>query len=274
MIDALRRNWPEYLIEGALLGTFMFSAAGFGTLLFHPDSPVARSVPPGWTRRVLMGVAMGGTAAALIYSPWGRRSGAHMNPATTATFWWLGRVGTADAVFYAVAQVVGGAAGLLLAAALLGASLAHPEVRHVVTVPGPWGRGAAFAAEAAIAFALMLAVLHLSNDRRFNRYTGAVAACLVAAFIVFESPVSGMSMNPARTAASAIPSGIWDAFWIYLLAPTGGMLSAAAVFVSRRGLASVLCAKLHHDSPARCIFRCRYGETGPAAPTSDPSRAR
>ena len=67
-------------------------------------------------------------------------------------------------------------------------------------------------------------------------------------------------MNPARTLASAVPSGIWAALWIYFLAPPIGMLLAAELFVRRRGLAGVFCAKLHHDSTSRCIFRCRFGE--------------
>ena len=76
MLRALEQHWPEYLAEALGLGLFMLSACVFGTLLGHPASPAARAIPDGFPRRLLMGLAMGLTAVALIYSPWGRRSGA------------------------------------------------------------------------------------------------------------------------------------------------------------------------------------------------------
>src|SRR5918994_4078883 len=69
-VDALRRHWPEYLMEAAGLGLFMISAGTFGTLLFHPGSPLAALLPDPLARRALMGLIMGLTAIAIIYSPW------------------------------------------------------------------------------------------------------------------------------------------------------------------------------------------------------------
>ena len=74
MREAFRRHWPEYLMEALGLGLFMVSACVFGTLLESPLSPVRDAVPSGDVRRTLMGIAMGLTAVALIYSPWGARS--------------------------------------------------------------------------------------------------------------------------------------------------------------------------------------------------------
>jgi len=82
-----KRHWPEYLIEAACLGLFMISAFGFATLLEHPASPVHQALPNSLLRRFLMGLAMGGTAICIIYSPWGKQSGAHINPSTTLTFY-------------------------------------------------------------------------------------------------------------------------------------------------------------------------------------------
>src|SRR5262245_13381826 len=79
-------HWPEYASEGLGLGLFMVSACSFGTLFAHPESPVVRLVRNPTLLRTLMGVAMGSTAAALIYSKFGKRSGAHLNPSTTLTF--------------------------------------------------------------------------------------------------------------------------------------------------------------------------------------------
>src|SRR5215207_7728716 len=115
MLKALKQNWPEYLSEAAGLGVFMVSACGFAALLFHPASPAVSSVESETARRVLMGAAMGLTNVLLVYSPWGMRSGAHNNPAVTLTFYRLGKVRGADALFYALAQFAGGVLGIIVA---------------------------------------------------------------------------------------------------------------------------------------------------------------
>jgi aquaporin Z len=237
----------------------MLSACAFTVLLEHPASPARQGLAEGDLRRLLIGLAMGLTAIALIYSPIGKRSGAHMNPAVTLAFWRLGKVAGWDALFYVLAQFAGGAAGVALAAALLGPMLiADPAVNYAVTVPGEAGRWPAFAAELAISGGLMLTVLIVSNRHALNRYTGLFAGALVAAYITFEAPMSGMSMNPARTTASALPARLWTDAWIYFIAPPLGMLIAAELYLLFSGSRAVLCCKLHHENDSRCIFRCRY----------------
>jgi len=254
MTEALKNHWPEYLIEGACLGLFMISAFTFGTIFEHPALPVHQAInSPAW-RRFLMGVAMGTTAMGIIYSPWGKQSGAHINPSTTLTFFRLGKVATWDAVFYVVAQFSGGVAGAFLAASFLSRWVAHPAVNYVVTVPGGAGVGLAFIAEVVITFILMTVILRVSNHPRRHKLTGLCAGLLVATYITIEAPLSGMSMNPARTLASAFPAHHWAALWIYFTAPLIGMLAAAEVYVRTRGARRVMCAKLHHDNPYRCIF--------------------
>ncbi len=250
---ALRRHWPEYLMEAAGLGLFMISACVCATLLGHPASSLHRTLPDDFARRALMGVAMGLTALALIYSPWGRQSGAHLNPAVTLTFLRLGKVPAWDAAFYALAQLAGGLAGVLLSALLLRGALAHPSVNYVVTAPGPTGAAVAFVAEVAIALVLMSVVLAVSNSRH-ERLTGVCAALLVSLYITFEAPLSGMSLNPARTLASALPAGDFRALWVYLAAPPLGMLAAGEVRRLLLGARAAHCAKLDHDNPRRCIF--------------------
>src|SRR5438552_4105452 len=257
MLEAFRKHWSEYLMEGAELGIFMVSASLFTILLYHPASPAVRAIPPEFARRVLMGLAMGLTAVGLVYSPWGKQSGAHLNPAFTLTFFRLGKVARWDAVFYVVAQFVGGLAGVVVAAGVLGGRIAHPAVNYVVTTPGPAGTVVAFVAELAITFLLMAVVLAVSNTPPIARWTGVCAGVLVATYISLEAPLSGMSMNPARTLASALPANIWTAFWIYFVAPPLGMLLAAELHV-RLGRLPVLCAKLDHGGGRRCIFRCGY----------------
>jgi aquaporin Z len=240
----------------------MLSAAVCATLLQHPASPLASWSAGPLVRRVLMGLAMGATAVGLIYSPFGKRSGAHMNPAVTLAFLRLGKIAPVDAVGYVAAQFVGGTVGLVLAIGLLDGLLADPSVNYVATVPGSWGVPPAFGAETAIAFLMMQMVLTVSNTPQLARYTGLGAGILVALFIAFEAPVSGMSMNPARTLGSNLFAAASSTLWLYFSAPLLGMLLAAELFIRRRGRAQVRCAKLHHTFDTRCIFRCGY-----AAPT-------
>ena len=196
--------------------------------------------------RVLMGFAMGLTAVSIIYSPWGKRSGAHMNPAVTFTFWRLGKVESWDAFLYVLSQFVGGIGGVLLVHASLRSWVSHPSVNYAVTKPGDHGPVVAFFAEVFISFLLMSVILAISNTEKLARYTGLFAGVLVATYITFESPISGMSMNPARTLGSAFSAHVWTSLWIYFTAPPLGMLLAAEVYVRLRGARAVICAKLHH----------------------------
>ncbi len=250
----LGRHWPEYLMEAAGLAIFMISAAVCTTVLEHPASPVREAIADPVVRRVLIGLAMGLTAIGIIYSPWGKQSGAHLNPAVTLTFFRLGKIQVADAMFYVLAQFAGGLAGLLLVAAAIGPYVANPSVKYVVTTPGPSGAGAAFLAELMISFGLMLVVLLVSNVQQVARYTGLFAGVLVAAYIIVEAPLSGMSMNPARTLASALPAQLWTALWVYFTAPPLGMLASAELYLWIKGRQALACPKLHHQNSYRCIF--------------------
>lgn len=257
-------------MEAALLGAFMLSACIFGSLLEHPSSPVRQAVKNAVVRRAVMGLAMGWTAVGLIYSPWGQQSGAHMNPATTLTFLWLGKVAPWDAFFYVAAQCIGGILGVVVAKAGLREWLQHGAVNYVVTTPGPWGPAMAWFAELTIAFLMMFMVLSVTNRRALAPYTGWIAGALLAAYITIEAPLSGMSLNPARTLGSAVPARVWKGFWIYVTAPVFGMFFASVAYAHLPGRHEVYCAKLDHCNQRRCIFRCGYCER----PESSPAASR
>jgi aquaporin Z len=254
LMESLTRHWPEYLMEAAQLGIFMISAGVFTTLLENPASSLHLAIPNGDVRRGLIGLAMGGTAMALIYSPWGKRSGAHMNPAVTITFLRLGKIPRWDALFYIVFQFLGGLAGVLSTAFVLGKYFTQPPVRYVATVPGPSGDLVAFMGEFVIATIMMGMIVVVSNHAPIARFTGLFAGLLIASFVTFEAPLSGFGMNPARTFASALPGGIWTAIWIYFTAAPLGMLAAAQGYLFVKSHHSIHCCKLHHRSDRRCIF--------------------
>ena len=254
MWEQARKHWPEYAIEAWALGTFMISAGVFSVLIEHPDFGVPAVIESALLRRALIGLAMGVTAVALIYSPWGRRSGAHMNPAVTLTFWWLGKVRSDDALAYIAAQFAGGVLGVLAVLAVFGERFAAPPVSFIATLPAH-GPAVAFALELGISCVLMLTVLAFSSSARLAPYTGLAAGMLVASYIAFEAPYSGMSMNPARSFASAAPAGLFADLWIYFCAPPLGMWLAAALHrtVAAQAGASRACAKLVHAADSPCI---------------------
>jgi len=236
----------------------MISAGLFTILLHHPSSPVLNFIPSEFTRRMLTGIAMGGTAVALFFSPLGKRSGAHFNPAVTLTFWRLGKVKKWDAIFYIVAQFIGAIVGVFTVTLFVREPLSHPAVNYAATLPGMQGMIVAFTAEFVIAFVLMSVVLRVSNTPHLARYTGLFAGALVASYITLESPLSGMSMNPARTFGSAFVGHLWTGLWIYFTAPVLAMQFAGALYL--RGKHTVYCAKYHHYNQHRCIFDCRFAE--------------
>jgi aquaporin Z len=217
-----RRNWDRYAIEGAALGVFLLVAIVATAVIENPGSPLRQMIDSALVRRVIIGVAMGLTAGAIIYSPWGMKSGAHLNPAVTLSFLRLRKVKGRDALFYVAAQFVGAAAAMVLAALLVPAMAR--SVNYVATVPGPQGSWAAFAGEAVISFLMMAVILVLSNSM--------------------------------RSLAPAVAAGTLDSIWIYFVAPTLGMFIAAELYVRLCGWRAVHCAKLHHPSTGPCHFNC------------------
>lgn len=256
MLAPLKKHWPEYLMEAAGLGIFMVAACVAVAILEYPVSPVRQAIPYPLIRHVLTGIAMGLTLIGIVYSPWGKQSGAHLNPSFTLAFLRLGKVEARDALFYVLAQFAGGLAGVAFTAVVIGSPIRHPSVNYVATV-GMYGPGVAFVAEFLISFVLMTVVLNVSNHPHLARFTGLFAGTLVAAYISLEAPFSGMSMNPARTFASALPAQVWTGLWIYFTAPPLGMLLAAELHLRKKGIAGINCAKLHHQNNKRCIF-CEY----------------
>ena len=254
-MESLRLHWPEYLMEAAEVALYLFLTCIFASLLLHPASPVRHFIESTTELRALMGLAVGATVVAIVVSPWGKQSGGHFNPALTLAFYRLGKMRSADALFYVVAQFSGAVGGVCLARYLLPDPVGGDAVRYAVTVPGVSGSLPAFIAELTISFVLMSTILVASNRETLSRYTPYLVGLLYATFIILEAPLSGMSMNPARSFAPALHAKYWHALWLYFMAPTLGMLVAAEVFLRSRGGVPPFCAKLHHANKKRCIFR-------------------
>ena len=251
-LAALRGNWPEYLMEAWGLGTLMLVGAAAAAVVQIPGLGLMQLAGPFW-QRVAVGGTVAVTAALLIYSPWGRQCGAHFNPSATLTFLLLGRVRFWDALFYIVFQIGGAAVGLLTAALCFGDTLRMPPVEWLATYPTGMKVALPFAAEFLASFAVMSLILATGGTARVARYTGLVDAGATFILSLFEVSASGFSLNPARSLVSAVPSGHWNGFWIYLVAPPAGMVLAAFVNGRVIPLPPMMCAKLMHDGSTRCI---------------------
>lgn len=242
-------------MEAAEVALYLFLTCVFAILLLYPASPVRHFVGSAAGLRALMGLAVGATVVAIALSPWGQQSGGHFNPALTFAFYRLGKMSLPDALLYIVAQFSGAIGGVCIARFLLPDTVSRRAVRYAVTAPGVRGSALAFAGELTISFVLMSTILVASNRETLARYTPYFVGFLYAAFIILESPLSGMSMNPARSFAPALQTSYWHALWLYFVAPTLGMLVAAEVFLRARRGVHPFCAKLHHTNNKRCIFR-------------------
>lgn len=242
-------------MEAAEVALYLFLTCFFASLLLYPASPVRRFVGSTVALRALMGLAVGATVIAIVMSPWGKRSGGHFNPALTVAFYRLGKMDLPDALSYVVAQFIGAVSGVCIAKYLLPHSVGPHAIRYAVTAPGIRGSAVAFLGELIISFILMLTILVATNSETLTRYTPYLVGFLYMTFIILEAPLSGMSMNPARSFAPALHASYWHALWLYFAAPTLGMLIAAEVFLSARDGVRPFCAKLHHANDTRCIFR-------------------
>ncbi len=254
MLKALKSHWPEYLMEAALLGVFMTFASIFALLLEYPGSLAHQAIGNESLRHVLLGLGMGCVIAGIVYSPWGKQSGAHINPAVTLSFWRLGKIKGWDVCFYILAQFAGGLCAVLLMRLLVGQPYTDPKILYVVTKPGPAGAGIAFAAEGIISFVLMFVVLASINSKKLEKLTGLFSGLLIALYLSVEVNLSGMSLNPARSSASAIVALHWGALWVYFAAPVLAMLAATEVYTRFQKKQSTACPKLHHANDRRCIF--------------------
>ena len=253
----LRRHWPEYGVEALFLGLFVLVAGVVSAWIEAPGIAWLPGPPDLVLRRALAGIAVGLVVMAMIYSPWGRRSGSHLNPAITLAYLRLGKIGRWDALFYLVAQVAAGLvavsllrSGLLLPAAVPPAALAASL--------GPSTFWAAFFTELVLSASAMLLILFTSNHQSWFRWTGVLHGLLIMLIVACAAPLAGFGMNLARLLAVDLSGAPAAAGWLNLLPPLIGMQLAVEAWRLLTGRSQVLCAKLAHNTHGRCIFRCRH----------------
>ena len=253
----LRRHWPEYLVEAGFLVVFLLVAGAVSAWLLNPSGAGAAIRPSLAVRRAVVGVVTGLALMAMVYSPWGRRSGTHLNPAITLAYLRLGKIGRWDALFFTLAQVAGGfaAVALLRSGALL-PTATQPSLLSASL--GPTSEWAAFLTELVLSGSAMLLILFTSNHERWFRWTGVLYGLLVIVIVACAAPLSGFGMNIARLLAVDASGDLASANWLNLLPPLLGMQLAVEGYRLFTGRSQVLCAKLAHNTHGTCIFRCQH----------------
>ena len=191
----------------------------------------------------------------MAISPLGKLSGAHINPSVSVAFWLQGKLHLQDLIGYVVAQFLGAILGAWCLVQVWGKRAA--AVNNGMTLPGDgYSLGMVFGAEVFITFLLVVIIFVFVSYRALMRWTPLMAWVLIAIMVWLEAPVSGTSLNAARSFGPALVSGRWDAQWIYWLAPLlGAILAVGAYRLTASPRMQVLTGKLFHVSYYRCIFK-------------------
>lgn len=256
MIQITKKHWQAYLMEAAGLAGFVIGAGLLAILLEHPDLPVMQSSLKDHSllRRVPMGVIMGAYIAGVTLL-FGKHSGAQINPAVTWTFFRLGKINFKDALFYTIFQFAGAVVGAQILKYFFGNLFSHPLVDYGVAKPKPsYSAMTAFTAEFIISFILMLAILFAGSSKLFQKYVALIAGILIAFYLIFEMPFSGMSINPARSFAGALAANEWNHLWIYFVAPPIAMLIAGEIFQQSKKKKLLLAGKDYKEIPTYPIL--------------------
>ena len=247
MFNFVGRHWRHYLAEATGLAFFMLGASVITTQLRYKEAWLHGVITAPFAQLAMLGLLMSLVVAAIIYTPWGNKSGAHINPAITIAMWRLGKIDRHDALFYIFSQFAGGVAAVQIAGLLLGNGYTKAGTDYVVTRPGPAGATAAFIAEWIISFVLMMVLMWALNDKKREKFAGLMIAILLGFYLIVEEPFSGMSLNPARSFASAFAAREWKDLWIYFVAPITATLTAAEMFRLITGGAHNLAAHPQDD---------------------------
>jgi aquaporin Z len=243
-------HWKEWWAELGSTAVLLF-------VIVTARSWAIRGGPP-WSdpfaTLTIIAITAGLAVAVISFSPLGRRSGAHLNPAVTLGLWLQNVIGRADLLGYGIAQIIGSVAGVA-AARVWGPQVARLPVHWAVLTPATWMPSLAAAGiEAGGTFAQFLVLFVLLTSRRHHQWAPLVAGVMLAGFIIVFGRLSGGSFSPIRALAPDVLAGSYPALWIYFAGPIAGSAAAAALVLAwgRRPVTG----KLYHDPGVECHMQC------------------
>lgn len=211
-------HYQKYIAE--LIGTFALLFFGCGSIMIAERFG---SIPP-----FAIPLIFGAVVATMIYTV-GHISGAHFNPAVTLAFAITRHFPARQVIPYWLAQCLGAIAALAVLAALMPAG--HTYGATLPTI----GTGAAFLLETLLSAFLMLVIIAVATDTRAEGVMAGIAIGTIVALCAFiGGPLTGASMNPARSLAPALFQAEAHGLWIYLTAPFIGAVMGAALYQAIR----------------------------------------
>jgi len=250
-----RLHWFEYGAE--LVGTAFLLFAGVSAVVFDfgAGSPLVSVVPNKSVRLLITGLLFAGSSSLVAISPLGKLSGGHINPAVTLAFWAQGKMHPFDLGGYILGQFLGAITGTLLVVLLWRGKAA--SVGDGATIPGAgYPLWAVFLVEVSLTFLLVLCIFFFVSSSRLMRWTPLMVWILLAMMVWLAAPISGTSLNPARSFGPALVSWSWHEQWLYWVAPPMGALLAVGAFrllaISER---DILTGKLFHVPHYRSVFK-------------------
>ena len=205
----------RYLAE--LIGTFALVFCGTGAIVIN-------DVTNGSVSHVGIAITFGLIVMAMIYS-FGPVSGSHINPAVTIAFSLTDRFDRKDLLPYLIAQLL----GAFLASGVLRYLFQEHENLGATFPYDDWGQ--TFILEVILTYFLMLVILFVSQNKETVGMTGIAVGGIVLLEAMFAGPITGASMNPARSIAPAVVSGNIEELWIYILAPIIGAILASLTWL-------------------------------------------
>lgn len=214
---AWRQAWVPYFAEG--IGTFGLVFAGCGAIVIN-------TLSGGQVTHVGVSLVFGLIITVMIYT-FGHISGAHFNPAVTLAFVVARHFPVQRLLGYWCAQLL----GALLAAGCLRLLFGNVAQLGTTLPAGSGGAWQSFGLETLLTFFLMIVIMAMATDTRAVSQAAALAiGATVGLEALFAGPISGASMNPARSLGPALISGIWSGQWVYLFAPLLGAVAGALLY--------------------------------------------
>ncbi|WP_186441030.1 MIP/aquaporin family protein [Desulfamplus magnetovallimortis] len=239
-------NWIEYACE--FIGTAIHVSFGLAGIFLVSQMNIGDI-----TKFFIIGCFFATGLLVVIYSPIGKRSGGHLNPAVTTAFWLNGLMTGLDTLWYIIAQFAGAVFGAWVAFIIFPwqtfyTTLTLPAMEYPLLI--------SLFIEFTIIFVLIMTIFSFVSSDRSGRFTGIAAACYVVLITVLFATISGASMNLARTFGTAAILMRFDYLLLYFTASVLGAFAAYYLFSKATKGAKPVCSKLCHKTEGPCLFKC------------------